>query len=449
MPCLPTAQYLRASTGLQEFSLDNQIAVIKRYAEQHGFTIVQTFVDSGKSGVLLKDRSGLQQLLAEVAGGTARFKSVLVCDVSRWGRFQNPDESAHYEFLCRQAGIRVHYCNEEFTNDDAISNSILKALKRSRAAEYSRELSVKCFTGQKHLAELGFRVGAQSGFGLRRMATSQDRQSKYILGAGEYKRLATDRVTLVPGPQWEVECVRKIYDMALRHRRGPSSIARQLNVEGIRFRDGHPWRYWNVEEVLTNPKYAGYLVWNRTSGKLGSRPIAQSRGDWVVIAGAFEPLIEPSIFEKVQLALPRLKNRRSDTELLAELKCLLAQKGKLSQELVKNTPGMAGVATYYRRLGGFRRIYPLLGYEGEPGTFAKADQRKYTLILRDKLLGQLTKLFPSRLEVSYCVRNMRRYCGLTMASLLPCGSAEKGELSLAWPGGVFIGGFRCNRNTWI
>jgi hypothetical protein len=31
---------------------------------------------------------------------------------SRWGRFQDADESAHYEFLCKSAGIPVHYCAE-------------------------------------------------------------------------------------------------------------------------------------------------------------------------------------------------------------------------------------------------------------------------------------------------------------------------------------------------
>jgi DNA invertase Pin-like site-specific DNA recombinase len=40
---------------------------------------------------------------------------VLVYDVSRWGRFQDIDESAHYEFVCKQAGIKVAYCAEDTT----------------------------------------------------------------------------------------------------------------------------------------------------------------------------------------------------------------------------------------------------------------------------------------------------------------------------------------------
>jgi hypothetical protein len=59
---------------------------------------------------------------------------------SRWGRFQDVDErSAYYEYLLKRAGIRVHYCAEQFENDGTMSSSVLKTLKRSMAAEHSRE----------------------------------------------------------------------------------------------------------------------------------------------------------------------------------------------------------------------------------------------------------------------------------------------------------------------
>jgi DNA invertase Pin-like site-specific DNA recombinase len=66
------------------------------------------------------------------------FTSLLVYDVSRWGRFQDVDESAYYEYVLKRSGIRVHYCAEQFENDGSMSSSVLKTLKRSMAAEYSR-----------------------------------------------------------------------------------------------------------------------------------------------------------------------------------------------------------------------------------------------------------------------------------------------------------------------
>jgi hypothetical protein len=59
--------------------------------------------------------------------------------------------------LCSRAGIRVHYCGEQFDNDGTIGSVLLKSVKRVMAGEYSRELSVKVFAGQCRLVENGFR----------------------------------------------------------------------------------------------------------------------------------------------------------------------------------------------------------------------------------------------------------------------------------------------------
>ena len=104
---IPVAQYLRMSTERQEYSLENQSRAIAQYAESHGFSIVQTYSDPARSGMLLRRRKGLQGLIQDVVHGQASFKAILVYDVSRWGRFVDTDESAHYEFLCKSAGVRV------------------------------------------------------------------------------------------------------------------------------------------------------------------------------------------------------------------------------------------------------------------------------------------------------------------------------------------------------
>jgi hypothetical protein len=57
------------------------------------------------------------------------------------------DESAHYEFICKQAGIKVAYCAEQFDNDGSLISHIMKNIKRVMAAEFSRELSAKVYAG--------------------------------------------------------------------------------------------------------------------------------------------------------------------------------------------------------------------------------------------------------------------------------------------------------------
>src|ERR1700676_5145014 len=331
----PAAQYLRMSTDDQKCSMPLQISSIEKYAQRHGYILTKTYIDSGKSGVVLKHRNGLNELLQDVITRKATYRAVLVHDVSRWGRFQDPDEGAYYEFLCKQSGIPVLYCAESFKNDPSLSNSVLKAVKRNMAAECSRDLSVKCFRGQKRLAQLGFRVGAAAGYGLRRLAVSADGKRKAILRGGEYKSLLTDRVVLIPGSQAEVKCIRAIYAKALEHK-GATQIARELNNKHIRFRDGNAWAAYAVDEILRNPKYMGCNVWNRTSKKLDGPCVAVPSQEWVVNPLAFCPIVDPVTFNQVQQILPRLA-QWTDSELLQKLKDLLAERKPLSVGFIKAT----------------------------------------------------------------------------------------------------------------
>jgi DNA invertase Pin-like site-specific DNA recombinase len=106
---LRAAQYLRMSTEHQQYSITNQSAALALYAAAHNIGIVRSFADEGRSGTTIKGRRGLQELLKLVQSGTADFNIVLVYDVSRWGGFQDVDEAAHYEYLCKSAGIQIRY----------------------------------------------------------------------------------------------------------------------------------------------------------------------------------------------------------------------------------------------------------------------------------------------------------------------------------------------------
>jgi DNA invertase Pin-like site-specific DNA recombinase len=98
------AQYVRMSTEHQQYSTLNQEDVIREYAERRGFEIVKTYADAGKSGLNVAGRESLRRLIADVQENKAEFEVILVYDVSRWGRFQDADESAYYEYLCKRAG---------------------------------------------------------------------------------------------------------------------------------------------------------------------------------------------------------------------------------------------------------------------------------------------------------------------------------------------------------
>ena len=137
------ALYVRTATQHHKYLIDTQSDKIHDYASKRSIVIIKTYSDVGKSGLSIFGRTGLQKLLSDVVSGRADFNLILVDDISRWGRFQDPGESAHYEYICKRAGIQVTYCTEQCENNSASVSTIVRAIKRSMAYEYRRELSVK------------------------------------------------------------------------------------------------------------------------------------------------------------------------------------------------------------------------------------------------------------------------------------------------------------------
>src|SRR5476649_1764670 len=202
-PPIRAAAYVRMSTEHQQYSTSNQMDVIREYAARRNMEIVLIYSDEGKSGLNIQGRGQLARMISDVQSKLADYRCILVYDISRWGRFQDADESAYYEYICKRAGVSVQYCAEQFENDGSPVSTIVKGVKRAMAGEYSRELSVKVFTGQCRLIELGYRQGGPPGFGLRRRLIDQGGFAKTELERGEQKSIQTDRVILVPGPEEE------------------------------------------------------------------------------------------------------------------------------------------------------------------------------------------------------------------------------------------------------
>jgi len=350
------------STEHQQYSTENQRKAILQYCKQRGMVVVRTYTDAGKSGLRIDGREALKQLIHDVESGAADFAAILVYDVSRWGRFQDADESAYYEYVCRRAKIDVHYCAEQFENDGSPVSTIVKCVKRAMAGEYSRELSAKTFVGQCRLIELGFRQGSPAGFGLRRVLVDKSGNRKGTLLRGEQKSLQTDRVVLAPGPPDELETVRWMYNVFVEERISESQLAKMLNDRGILTDQGKPWTRGIVHRVLSSEKYVGNNVYNRVSFKLKKRRIVNPPGLWIRSNDAFQPVVAPELFEKAQTIIRDRSKRYSNQELLNSLSDLLTREGKLSRRLIDETDGMACSLVYLNRFGSLANAYKLVGY---------------------------------------------------------------------------------------
>lgn len=356
------AAYVRMSTEHQQYSTNNQMDVIEEFAVRRGMEIVRKYSDEGKSGLNIQGRDSLGLMLSDVESKTADYTCILVYDVSRWGRFQDADESAYYEYICRRAGISVHYCAEQFENDGSPVSTIVKGVKRAMAGEYSRELSSKVFQGACRLIQMGYKQGGTAGYGLRRMLIDQNGQHKGVLKIGEQKSLQTDRVILVRGPEEEVTAIQWIYDAFVREGIMESEIAKSLNARGLTTDFGREWTRGTVHQVLTNEKYIGNNVYHRTSFKLKKKHINNPPERWIRVEKAFDGIVDPSIFFAAQGIIIERSRKFTNDEMLEKLRGVLQQHGRISGILIDECDDMPSSAAFRHRFGSLVSAYSLIGY---------------------------------------------------------------------------------------
>lgn len=360
------AQYLRMSTDHQQYSLHNQSEYIKDYAEKNNMEIAYTYDDAGKSGVSIIGRHSLQQLLSDVEQKKIDIQAVLFYDVSRFGRFQNSDEAAYYSFLFERNGVDLIYCSEPIpTKDFPLESSVILNIKRSSAAYHSRNLSEKVFIGQVNLIKLGYHQGGMAGYGLRRLLVDENGIAKEILGFRKRKSIQTDRVILIPGPKNEINIVNSIYDLFIDDNMPEFIIAERLNEQNIPAENGTLWTRAKIHQILTNEKYIGNNIYNKTSSKLKSRLVKNPKNEWVRCDKAYKPIISKKKYNKAQEIIQLRSVHLTNEELLEKLKQKLESNGKLSGFIIDEDDTGPSSSVYRTRFGGLLRAYTLIGYKPE------------------------------------------------------------------------------------
>jgi DNA invertase Pin-like site-specific DNA recombinase len=357
------AQYLRMSSDNQRYSTENQQSAIAEYAQQHGYEIVATYLDAGKSGLSLKGRGALKQLLSDTLAAQRAFDAILVLDVSRWGRFQNPDQAAHYEFLCRQAGVRVVYCGESFGEGVDLPATIMKHLVRVMAGEYSRDLSAKMSRAHRQQAQLGFRQGGRLIYGFRRLLVDPARNPRQILNSGQRKAVSSDKVIVIPGPPEELEVIRRIFRLYVRHQLTITEIAKRLAEACVKGHEGNPLGISTIGHILSNELCIGQMTYNLTMKRLQGLTLKNPEQLWTRVP-VFEPIVPARLFRKAQVRRSQLATPHWDKDSITDsLRSLLAQKGRLTQVLLNETEGAPSAETVVNHFGSLRTAYAAIGYE--------------------------------------------------------------------------------------
>jgi len=186
-----------------------------------------------------------------------------------------------------------------------------------------------------------------------------------VLADGERKSVTTDRITLVPGPEEEVRAVRKAFKLFVSHALSEARIAAYLNERNILTRAGNRWCQKTIHDMLTNPKYAGDLAYNRTLVRMGSSPIKNPRDKWTYVPDRFQPIISREVWDQAQDVFNDRAEHSQEGKMLAGLRTLLTKHGRLGYDLIDAEPGMPSAQTYYKKFGSMIEVYRRVGWSAD------------------------------------------------------------------------------------
>jgi DNA invertase Pin-like site-specific DNA recombinase len=296
------AYYRHSAEDKQENSVPLQREQIQVFADKYNVEIVHEESDEGKSG-LSASRPGFERLFDEwVLNEEAEpFDYVLVLDVTRWGRFQDPDEAAYWEMQCKKRNIRVVYITRGFPKEEEkLLSSLEVSIGRYMAAEYSRQLSDKVWHGSMKVSEQGFSAGGTAPYGYVRVLLDENHNRIGVLKPGEHKVIANQRVTFEPASDDTPSVIQRIFDQFTNHWLKPDDIAEALNNENIPSSTQKTWDSSKVLRILSNETYTGTRIYNKTWHRLKQKSRKNPSGEWVRSRDAFEPIINRDLFQKTQ-----------------------------------------------------------------------------------------------------------------------------------------------------
>ena len=254
-----TALYLRLSRDDEKagesLSIENQRAILKRFAEENGGTITGEYIDDGWSGTDF-ERPAVQRLLEDAKNG--KIDTILVKDLSRFGR--NYIQVGQYvDYIFPAYGIRFIALSDNVDTADRTSSAmdmmpIMNVFNEWHAANTSKKI--------RAVLECNWRKGKYTNWA-------------YPYG---YKAGQDEKRTAVIDEE-AAAVVRRIFDLRLQGN-SARAIARTLTDEGIPNPTAHYtrldgqkserrnfglWSPKTIANILKDETYIGTLTQHRTA----------------------------------------------------------------------------------------------------------------------------------------------------------------------------------------
>ena len=303
-----TALYCRLSQddGIEgdSNSIQNQKAILQKFAEEHHFPSPCFYVDDGFSGGNFQ-RPAFQQMISDMENGEIGI--IVTKDLSRLGRNQL-HTGLYIEERFPMFGVRYIAINDNVDTDSSESNDLMP-FKNLFNEWFIRDTSRKIRAVLKAKAERGERLGTRAPYGYRK-----DPDTKKLIVDEEAAAI-----------------VRRIFAMCAGGS-GPSQIARILKKEQIltptmyaytRFGMNHTcldtahpynWSDSAIANLLENEIYLGNTVNMKYSTKSykDKRRVEHPREECMVFENTHPALITREVWDMVQRVR---KNKRRLTKM--------------------------------------------------------------------------------------------------------------------------------------
>ncbi len=303
-----TALYCRLSQddGIEgdSNSIQNQKAILQKFAEDHHFPSPCFYVDDGFSGGTFQ-RPAFQQMISDMGNGEIGI--IVTKDLSRLGRNQL-HTGLYIEERFPMFGVRYIAINDNVDTDSSESNDLMP-FKNLFNEWFIRDTSRKIRAVLKAKAERGERLGTRAPYGYRK-------------DPGTKKLIVGDEAAAI---------VRRIFAMCASGS-GPSQIARILKKEQIltptmyaytRFGithtcldTAHPYNWSDsaIANLLENEIYLGNTVNMKHSSRSykDKRRVEHPREECLVFENTHPALITREVWDMVQRVR---KNKRRLTKM--------------------------------------------------------------------------------------------------------------------------------------
>ena len=288
--------YLRKSTDLQETSLEQQKEKILLFAKEHSIKVIEFFAEEA-CGENVEGRLQFRKMI-ECCKSQDVFQYVLVYDISRWGRFENPKEAVYWEVEIEKAGKKLVFVSEGF-KEDSIGTSITNFVKSAEASEYLKNIRRQTIRGMTYHAKQGFWMGGRPPYGYDR-AVVENGKVIGVLAEGKQKGIKDQKIKLVINKE-QAKVIKTIFVMFTKQGLSARSIVTYLNQGHYTPPRGRMWAKSTIWQMLHNEAYIGALVYNRENkhkryGKHKYNP----KDKWIIVENAHQAIIPLELWEMVQ-----------------------------------------------------------------------------------------------------------------------------------------------------